>query len=159
MSSEEGARAEIVALYTQLLEAWNRRDAAAFAALFADDGMCIGFDGSQMDGRAQIGAELSSIFASYPTAPFVAKVRVVRRIDEQVALLRAIAGMVPPGQSELNPALNAVQVVAALKQGDQWKITLLQNTPAAFHGRPHLVKQQTDELAEVVRAGRIVQTA
>jgi hypothetical protein len=66
--------------------------------------------------------------------------------------------MVPPGHSELNPALNAVQGMVAMTERDQWKIASFHNTPAAFHGRPHLVKQQTEELAEVVRAGRIVQS-
>jgi uncharacterized protein (TIGR02246 family) len=149
---------EVVALYTQLLEAWNRRDAAAFAALFAENGNCVGFDGSQLNGRTHIGAELAMIFAAYPTAAFVAKVREVRRIDAHTTLLRAIVGMVPPGQRDPNPAVNAVQSLVVVTQQDRSRIALLQNTPAAFHGRPQLVEQHTQELAGVVRAGRIVQS-
>jgi uncharacterized protein (TIGR02246 family) len=37
----------IVALYTRVLEAWNRHDADGFTELFADDCSVIGFDGSQ----------------------------------------------------------------------------------------------------------------
>lgn len=33
----------------QPLEAWNRRSADDFAALFTPDGSAIGFDGSPMD--------------------------------------------------------------------------------------------------------------
>lgn len=156
-ATAEATRHEIVALYTDLLETWNRRDADAFAALFADNGNCVGFDGSQLNGRPHIAAELSSIFASYPTAAFVAKVREVRDIDVQTVLLRAIVGMVPPGQKDLNPAVNAAQSLLVVKERDRWRIALLQNTPAAYHGRPHLVQQQTQELSEVVRAGRVVQ--
>ena len=39
-------------LHRQLLDAWNRRAAEDFAALFAEDAYVVGFDGSQMDGRA-----------------------------------------------------------------------------------------------------------
>jgi uncharacterized protein (TIGR02246 family) len=156
-ASSEATRHDVIALYTQLLDAWNRRDADAFAALFAESGNCVGFDGSQLNGRPHIAAELSSIFASHPTAAFVAKVREARDIDAQIVLLRAVVGMVPPGQKDLNPALNAVQSLLAVKEHDRWRIALLQNTPAAFHGRPHLVEQQTQELSEVVRAGRVVQ--
>jgi hypothetical protein len=38
-----------------------------FAALFVDQGHCIGFNGSQMDGPAEIQAELSRIFADHVT--------------------------------------------------------------------------------------------
>ena len=34
-------------LHKQVLDAWNRRDAADFAALFAVDAYVVGFDGSQ----------------------------------------------------------------------------------------------------------------
>ena len=51
---EEAVRA----LYFGLLECWNRRDAGAYAALFAEDGNVVGFDGSPLDGRDGIAAEL-----------------------------------------------------------------------------------------------------
>jgi uncharacterized protein (TIGR02246 family) len=38
---------EIRELYRQMLDGWNKRDASAFAAPFAEDGESIGFDGSQ----------------------------------------------------------------------------------------------------------------
>jgi uncharacterized protein (TIGR02246 family) len=80
MSFAPGLTAEpIIALYTRLLEAWNRRDADGFTELFADDCSVVGFDGSQMNGRVQANAELRAIFASHPTASYVAKVHEVRR--------------------------------------------------------------------------------
>ena len=39
-----------LAAYRQLLEAWNRRDADGFAAVFTEDGSAVGFDGSMMNG-------------------------------------------------------------------------------------------------------------
>jgi uncharacterized protein (TIGR02246 family) len=58
----------VSAVYRQLLEAWNRRDADAFAAAFTDDGSCVGFDGSMMNGRAEIASTLGGIFEHHPTA-------------------------------------------------------------------------------------------
>ena len=141
---------EVRALYQQLLDSWNRRNADAFAALFADDGHVIGFDGGQMAGQAEIASTLQQIFADHPTAPYVSKIRDVRLLSPDVALLRAVVGMVPQGQSDIEPALNALQTLVATKQDDRWRITLFQNTPAQFHGRPELVQQLTEELRQLL---------
>ena len=140
---------EVRELYQQLLDSWNRRDADAFASLFAEDGHVIGFDGSQMAGQAEIASTLSQIFAHHPTGSYVSKVRDVRLLSPDVALLRAVVGMAPHGQSDINPTLNAHQTLIAMKQDDQWRITLFQNTPAQFHGRPDLVQQLTEELRQL----------
>jgi uncharacterized protein (TIGR02246 family) len=142
---------ELRALYQQLIASWNARSADGFAAPFAPDGETIGFDGSQMRGRAEIAAALRQIFADHATAPYVSKVREVRLLSPDVAIVRAIVGMVPPGQSDLNPAVNAHQTVVAVKRDDAWQIALFQNTPAQFHGRPDLVEQMTEELREVLK--------
>jgi uncharacterized protein (TIGR02246 family) len=63
--------------YARLIDAWNRRDADAFAALFAADGVSIGFDGSQAVGD-EIREHLRGVFGDHPTAPYIAKVREVR---------------------------------------------------------------------------------
>ena len=137
--------AEIRALYQQMLESWNRRDAEAMAAAFAEDGESIGFDGSVMTGRAEIAATLRQIFADHPTGAYVWKVREVQPLAPGAAVLRAIVGMVPHGKSDINPALNAHQTVVAAKRDGRWRIVLLQNTPAQFHGRPDLADRLTEE--------------
>lgn len=136
------------ALYRRLLAAWNERSAAGFAAGFAEDGNVVGFDGSQMDGREAIVAELSRIFLDHATGAYVGKVRDVRLLSPESALLRAVAGLVPAGASDLNPDVNAVQTLVAARRGGQWQIALFQNTPAQFHARPELVQQLTDELRQ-----------
>jgi uncharacterized protein (TIGR02246 family) len=68
-----------------------------------------------------------------------------------VAILIAAVGMVPPGGSDINPAVNAIQVLVATKQDGAWRVESFQNTPAAFHGRPELVEQMTQELRAVLR--------
>ena len=152
------AHEQAVAVYTELLDAWNRRDADAFAALFAPEAQVTGFDGSQMTGPAGIASELGAIFAQHRTAAYVAKVREVRSLDATVTLLRAVAGMIPPGASALNPAVNAIQtlVLTTGQSSSRPQIVHFQNTPAAFHGRPQLVEAMTAELTRVHEAGLVV---
>src|SRR5205085_6181958 len=107
----QNERDRVLALYRQLLEAWNKRDADGFAAAFAEDGSSVGFDGSPMNGRPEIGSTLRAIFANHPTATYVAKVREVRALGPGVVLVRSVVGMVPPGKNELKPDVNAIQSV------------------------------------------------
>ena len=144
--------ADVRELYRQLLAGWNARDASAMAALFAEDGNVVGFDGSQIDGRAAIAVEMGRIFADHQTAAYVAKVREVRLLSGDAVLLRAVVGMVPPGQSEINPAVNAVQSLVVTRVSGSWQIALFQNTPAQFHGRPEAARRLTDELRELLQS-------
>jgi uncharacterized protein (TIGR02246 family) len=145
---------DAVRVYEQLLNAWNRQDAESFAALFAEDGNVVGFDGSSMNGREEVASELGQIFADHQTASYVAKLREVREVANQLVLIRAVAGMVPPGQSGINPETNSIQHLLLSKQGGHFKIEVFQNTPAAYHGRPDLAEQLTGELTEVLQADR-----
>ena len=141
-------------LYQSLIEAWNRRNPEDFASLYEEDGISIGFDGSQMIGRDEIRSSLRQIFADHQTAAYLAKIREVRFLAPDVAILHAICGMVPSGKSDINPAVNAVQSLVARKHEDGWRIVLFQNTPAQFHGRPDLAEQMTDELRRLLKNGK-----
>jgi uncharacterized protein (TIGR02246 family) len=142
--------AMISSLYHKLLDEWNRRNADDYAALFANESSVVGFDGSQMNGRTEIAAEIGRIFADHVTAAYYGKVREVRFLAPGVALLRAVAGMVPPGQTDINPAANAIQSLVAVEQNGTWRIAHFHNTPAQFHGRPKLVEQLTKELRQLL---------
>jgi uncharacterized protein (TIGR02246 family) len=138
-------------LYEQLLERWNQRDARGMAALFAIEGNLIGFDGSSVNGRIQIEDHLTPIFRDHPTPRFVAKVREIRPLAPKVVLLRAVASMIASGKSEIDPALNAIQSLVAVRRDEVWQVQLFQNTPAAFHGRPAEVEALTEELRAVAK--------
>jgi uncharacterized protein (TIGR02246 family) len=144
MSSRD--EAAVRARYEHLLEAWNTRNAEAYAASFTQDGSAIGFDGSQHHGRATVAAEIGAIFASHQTGRYIGIVRAVQFPAPDVAILRAVAGIVPSGQTDINPAANSIQGLVAVRHGDEWQIALFQNTPAQFHGRPELAQQLTEEL-------------
>ena len=145
-----------VATYTHLLEAWNRQDAAGFAALFTPDGLAIGFDGSTMDGPGEVERQLAAVFAHHRTAAYVAIVRSARAVGADTVLLHAAVGMVPPGGDAIDPAVNALQCALVVGDGEAARIALLQTTPAAFHGRPQLVERLTAELTEALRKGAVV---
>jgi len=146
----------IRAIYRMLLESWNNNSAADFANLFSGDGNTIGFDGSQLNGRAQIEQELTQIFTSHTVAAYVGIIQEIRALEPDVFILRAVAGMVPPGKTKLMSERNAVQAMVLKKEKDGFVIALYQNTPARFDGRPELSKQLTKELQEVFDKGEIV---
>jgi uncharacterized protein (TIGR02246 family) len=142
--------AKIVELFGTLLEAWNRRDASAMAALYAPHGCQIGFDGNTTKGPQNIERYLSGVFRDHAMPRFVSKVRDVRDLGPNVAILCAVSGMIPDGRSGITPDLNTVQtLIASRSRKDEWRIELFQNTPAAFDGRPEEREKLTQELREV----------
>ncbi len=149
--SQSADEQPLATLYTQLLDSWKQRDAAAYAAPFTEDGNIVGFDGSQINGRAAIASEIGQIFADHQTAQYVGKIREIRLLTLDVALLRAVVGMIPPGQTDINPAVNAIQSLLAVRRAGTWQIALFHNTPAQFHGRPELSQQLTEELQLLVK--------
>ncbi|HET9948978.1 MAG TPA: SgcJ/EcaC family oxidoreductase [Longimicrobiales bacterium] len=148
--------AEAVAVYERLLAAWNDRSAEDFAGAFTPDGTVVGFDGSMMGGPNEIARTLGAIFRDHPTAAYVGSVREIRSLAPGWTLVRAVAGMVPPGADRLEPALHAVQSLVLAHDEGAWRIAHFQNTPAAFHGRPQLVEALTAELEALRREGRLV---
>ncbi len=142
---------EIEKLYLLLIEAWNNRSAKGMAELFAVDGEMIGFDGSLVTGKDDIFDHLDPIFRDHPTAAFVTKIKNVRFLGSETAILRAIVGMVPPGKTDINPNVNAHQTLTAINVKGDWRIVLFQNTPAQFHGRPEFVEAMSDELRQVLK--------
>lgn len=150
--NETAAIAAVTALYESIIGCWNARDAAGMAARFAPGAQVVGFDGSEMNGPGEIAGAIAAVFANHQTAPYVHIVRSVRLLTPEVAVLRAIVGMIPPGQTELNPAANAIQTLVASRTTGQWLGEVFQNTPAALHGRPDAVAGMTDELRARARS-------
>jgi uncharacterized protein (TIGR02246 family) len=114
----------------------------------APDGLMIGFDGSQLQGRDEIEAELGRICGDHETASYVTKVRAVSTLGGDAALLWAVAGMPSPETSEIMPDRNAVQTLVARRDSNGWSVALFQTTPAQLHGRDDLRKALTEELSK-----------
>lgn len=146
---------QVQQLYEAVLDAWNRRNADDFGALFAEHGGVVGFDGSQVTGANNVAAHLAPIFNNHPTPAYIAKVEEIRMVAPGVAILRAVSGLLPPGQNDIVPALNAIQTLVAAKHDDFWQVEMFQNTPAQFHGHPELAEHLTATLREALRESKI----
>jgi uncharacterized protein (TIGR02246 family) len=125
-------------LYRNLLDRWNDSDAHGFGALFREDGSIIGFDGTSVETAKQIEGHLASIFADHETPTYVSKVREIRPLGPDAALLRAVAGLVPRGATDLEPELTAAQTMVAVRRNGNWRIAHFQNTPADFETSPRI---------------------
>lgn len=146
MTAAHPQDASIRALYAQFLEGWNQRSGAGVASGFTDDGDIVFFDGSHYRGRLSIAADLRQLFGTAPTQTYVGVVRSVRPMATGVALLIAHAGMIPPGENDLDPRLLAVHTMTAVEAGGRWRIGLFQETPAVWHGHEDARQALLDEL-------------
>lgn len=139
-------------LYANLMEAWNKRDAKAFEELFILDGDLVGFDGTQAHGQGSIREHLAKVFEDHPTNPYVYRITGVTQISTEVAIVRAIAGMIPPGATDPDPKLHAIHRLTAVHRGGAYRVALFQTTPAQFHGRPQEVEQMTADLRAAIKS-------
>ena len=146
-ASDEAA---VRALQTNMWNSWNTRSAAGMASLFTTDGSLIGFDGSQVNGAAEIEANMGAIFKDHTPATYIGIIREVRFLSPDVAILHAVAGMIPPGTSDIKPERNTIVSLVAVKKDNVWKVALYHNTPARFDGRPDDAQALTDELRQLL---------
>ena len=137
-------------LYRNLLDRWNQGDASGFGSLFRDDGSVVGFDGTSVESARSIEEHLATIFADHEQPTYVSKVREIRPLGADAALLRADAGLVPPGELHIKPELNAAQTLVAVRRNGEWRIAHFQNTPKSLDGRPEERAVLTGELQALV---------
>lgn len=150
MPTEES---KVILIYRSFISQWNKRNAPGMAGLFSKNGLYIGFDGSQLNGQKEIHDVFSDVFAHFPTAAYVSIVKTTALLNADSALLTAVVGMTPEGQTDIAPAANAIQCMLAVKENGEWRIASLQNTPAAFHGRPELSEQLSADLRHALHLG------
>ena len=146
MSAGHPHDTQIRALYARFIAGWNQRSGVTVSSVFADDGEIIDLDGTLRSGRLSIAADMRRMFAEHATPTFVGIVRSVRSLTERVAVLHAVAGMVPPGGEAVEPALHTVHSLVAVEDGGRWKIAVLQSTPARYGGRAETLSALTAEL-------------
>src|SRR3954454_19674685 len=100
---DAGAESAVRELYRRIIAGWNADDAQAFAAPLADDGEVVGVDGRGLRGRGEGARQGGASLAAHATGTYVGIVRSVRALAEDVALLRAVAGVVPAGEQDIKP--------------------------------------------------------
>ena len=143
-TDDEGA---IRSLYQQLMDGWNAASGDAFAAPFEEDGDLVGFDGTHIKGRQEIASFHQHLFDMFlKGSRLVGKVRSVRFLTSNVAVMHAVGGTVMAGESDLERERNSVQTLVAVKRNWKWSLAAFQNTRAIYMGRPEESQKLTEEL-------------
>jgi uncharacterized protein (TIGR02246 family) len=123
-------------LYEQMMDAWNRGSAEAFAAPFTEDCDFVAFDGTHFKGRHDIAVFHQPLFETYLKGTrLVGKVTSVRFLCPDVALVHALGGTVMRGKSTPSPERDSMQTLVATKSGSEWRLSAFQNTRVRPIGR------------------------
>ena len=129
--------AAILSLYQQLMKGWNAGSGDAFAAPFEENSDLVGFDGTHLKGRKEIASFQQQLFDTFlKGSRLVGKVRSVRFLTSDIAVMHAVGGTVMPGQTDLEPERNSVQTLVVVRRNGEWRLSAFQNTRAAYMGRP-----------------------
>jgi uncharacterized protein (TIGR02246 family) len=146
-SSAIADEAEIRALYQQLMDGWNAASGYAFASQFEGNGDLVGFDGTHINGRYEIALFHQHLFDMFlKGSRLVGKVRSVRFVTSDVAVMLTVGGTVMAGQTDLDPERNSVQTLVAVKRNGKWSLAAFQNTRATYIGMPEESQKLTEEL-------------
>ena len=116
-------------LYQQLMDGWNRGSGEAFAAAFTEDGDLVAFDGTRFKGREEIAPFHQELFDKWlKGSRLVGKVKDVRFVSPDVALMHAVGSTVMRGKSEPSPERDSIQTLIAIRQDGEWRLAAFQNT-------------------------------
>jgi len=114
----------IRSLYQQLMDGWNKGSSEAFAAPFAEDSDLVGFDGTHLNGRQNIISFHQQLFDNYVKGScLVGKVRNVRFLTHDVAIMHIVGGTIMADQTDIEPERNSVQTLVATKDSKgKWRL-------------------------------------
>lgn len=142
------------ALYTQLMEGWNKSSGEAFSAPFTEDGHLVAFDGTHFRGRDEIVAFHQPLFDRWLRGTrLVGEVESIRFVGPYVALMHARGGTIMRGKSRPSPERDSIQTLVAVKRDGEWGLIAFQNTrvrPMSQNARSAFVWLLTDWLWKVV---------
>ena len=116
----------------------------------------IGVDGSTAEGKVAIEGHLAPIFRDHPTAAYTAILRSEHAYGD-ILLLRADAGMLPPGSQNIKSETIARQTLVARPTDGGLHIILFQNTAVALDKDKVTRAAIYDELQEALKGGEILQ--
>jgi uncharacterized protein (TIGR02246 family) len=139
MPDAEADQTAVRSLYTELMEAWNRGSGADFAAVFAEDGDLVAFDGTHLAGRAVIEAAQQELFDKWMKGTrLIGEVRGVRFLGPDVAVMHAMGNTIPRGKKKPNRARASIQTLVATRGDHGWRLAAFQNTRVRPIGRSAL---------------------
>ena len=145
----DGDEAAIRALYQQMIDGWNAGNGDDFAAPYTDDSDFIGFDGTYMKGRQEIASFHQMLFDKFLRGSrLIGKIRSMRFVTVDIAIMIAVGGTVMAGQSDIEPERNSIHTIVAVKYDNHWYFTAFQNSRAQYIGRPEESQALTEELRQ-----------
>lgn len=140
----------ISALYFQMIDGWNRGSGSIFAAPFAEDGDLLDFDGTHLKGLQNIASVHQQPFDTFlKGSRLVGKIRNIRFLTPDVAIMHAVGGTIMDGQTNIEPERNSIHTIVVKKvdpNNGHWLITAFQNTRVQYFGRPQETQRLTEEL-------------
>jgi uncharacterized protein (TIGR02246 family) len=155
-STEEAAVRHV---YQRFMEAWNRGSGAELAEVFTSDGDLVGFDGTHLKGRREIGPFHQRLFDKWlKGSRLVGQVIDVRFLSPDVAVMHAVGGTVLRGKQAPAPERDSIQTLVVIRQawGD-WRVAAFQNTRLRLMGagaRPFLLWTLSDWLWKALRLNK-----
>ena len=144
-------------LYMELMDGWNRGSGEAFAAVFAEDGDLVAFDGTHFEGRAQIAPFHQELFDKWLKGTrLVGRVKDVRFLSPDVALMHAVGGIIMRGKSVPSPERDSIQTLVSTRQNGEWRLAAFQNTRLRVmrNGIAFLVSTFSDLLWKIFRLNK-----
>jgi uncharacterized protein (TIGR02246 family) len=121
--------AELRATVDHMYRAWDRNDAAAYAAFFTDDSDYVAFDGTRLRGRAANEALHARLFAGVLRGTrIVGEVDDIRVLTPDVALLHTHGAVLFPWQDRAPRSRASIQTMVAVRTQDGWRFSAFHNT-------------------------------
>lgn len=113
---------------TAMIAAWNRGDAVAFAAPFAEDATLIAFEGTELAGRRAIVDFHERLFAGDLKGTRIeGEARFVRFLGPDVAVVHARCGVVLAGRDSTIASRESMQLFVCRRTGQDWLVDVLMN--------------------------------
>ena len=142
--SKRKDKTAIQELYQQKINGWNSGNGDKFAEPYTDDSDYIGFDGTHLKGRSEIGLFHQMLKGTR----LLGKIKSIRFLTSGVAVIVAVGGTIEAGQTSINPDRNSIHTIVAIKQDSKWHFSAFQNTRAQYVGRPEMSEALTRELEQ-----------
>lgn len=113
---------------TAMIAAWNRGDAIAFAAPFAEDATFIAFEGTELSGRGAIVEFHRALFATdLKGTRLEGEARFVRFLGPDMAVMHARCGVVLAGRDRTIASRDSMQLFVCRRREQDWLVDVLMN--------------------------------
>jgi len=119
-------RAEITAVIADLIDAWARHDAEAYAALFTEDASYISYVGTYYQGRGDIEASHRTLWSKFLGGTKLAdEILDVRFLGQDIAV---VTGRGDTYKGAKPGKLSKIQTYTLTRTDGRWLIAAFQNT-------------------------------